>query len=269
MDSLKLTAFAFAQAVWLAVRGLGRAVLGTARFDALVGRTGLRDFKSRTWLTRRVLPDGNAVVFRPQDECIVDEVYGDGVYSGAVIKPGQTVVDAGAHIGAFALMAARRVGPTGRVLAFEPSPRTQELLKRNLDANALSWVRFHPVALAEAEGTAEFFVADDAANNPAADTLSASSDRKGVTVRLRRLDDVITEERVTVIDHLKIDVEGAELRVLDGGPKALAMTKRIVMEVHPPRVSLDEVRSRLASLGFEVRVVHEAGGSVIIEAVRR
>lgn len=268
MERLKLAAFAGAQAVWLALRGAGRAVLGRERFDRLIGATGLRELKSRAWLTRRVMPDGSDVAFRPHDQCIVDEVYGQGVYSGAEILPGQVVVDVGAHIGVFTLMAARRVGPAGRVVSFEPSPRTQELLRRNLAANGLSWVRFHPLAVADAEGSAELFVADDASNNPAADTLTASAGRKGVTVRLRRLDDVLAEEGVTRVDHLKIDVEGAEQRVLDGAPRTLAATRRIVMEVHPPRVAKDEMLKRLASLGFSCRIVSEGPGSVIVEATR-
>lgn len=269
MERLKVALFALAQGVWVALRTLGAAVLGKERFDRLIDKTGLRAFKSRTWLSRRAMPDGNDILYRPHDQCIVDEVYGQGVYSGVEIAPGQTVVDVGAHIGVFSLMAARKVGPRGRVLSFEPSPRTLELLRRNLAANALPWVKLHAVALAETEGSAELFVADDAEGNPAADTLSAVGGRKNVPVRLRRLDDVLAEEGVAAIDHLKIDVEGAELRVLDGGPKALARTRRVVMEIHPPRVDPAAMRARLEAAGFSCRVVSEGPGSVIVEALRR
>ncbi len=268
MESLKVALFAAAQGVWTALRAAGRAVLGRERFDRLVGLTGLRGLKSRTWLTRRRMPDGTVLLVRPHDQCIVDEVYERGAYSGAEILPGQTVVDAGAHIGAFTLMAARRVGPTGRVVCFEPSPRTRELLDRNLAANAVPWVSRRDCALAGAEGRAELFVADDAADNPAADTLHASAGRAAVPVRVRRLDDVLEEEGVGPVDHLKIDVEGAELSVMDGAPETLARTRRVVLEVHPPRVDPAEVRRRLEALGFSCRLVSEAPGSAILEASR-
>lgn len=268
MESLKVAAFAISQSVWTLFRSVGRALFGAERFDRIIDKTGLREFKSRTWLERFRAPDGNDILYRPHDRCIIDEVYGQGVYCGAQIAPGQTVVDAGAHIGVFSLMAARRVGPAGRVICFEPSPRTAEILRRNLAANDLSWVRNHAVALAETDGFADFFVADDAGDNPAADTLSDAPGRGRVSVRLRRLDDVLSEEGVSHVDHLKIDVEGAELRVLDGATQTLARARRLVMEVHPPRVDPVEVRRRLEALGFSCRTVAEAEGGVILEARR-
>jgi FkbM family methyltransferase len=211
---------------------------------------------------------GNRLFFRPQDQCIVDEVYDQKVYSSAEIKPGEVVVDVGAHIGTFALMSARKVGPRGKVIAFEPSPKTEELLRRNLAANHLPWVSAHAVGLAEKEDTAQLFVADDLSNNPAADTLSDNSGRKSVSIRLRRLDDVMAEEKISSVDHMKIDVEGAELRVLDGAPVTLTHTRRILMEVHAPRVTVEDVRRRLEPLGFSCHIRHQNGDSSILEANR-
>lgn len=270
MDHLKIAVLAALQAVWIALRGTGRALLGRERFDGLIDMTGLRELKSRTWISKRHMGDGNTVFYRPHDQCIVDEVYGDGVYSGTEICPGQTVVDVGAHIGIFSLMAARKVGAGGKVISFEPSPRTLDLLRRNLSENSLPWIKLHAVALADVPGKAEFFVADDAVNNPAADSLVPSKDRKKVVVPLRRLDDILSEDGVADVDHLKIDVEGAEMRVLDGAPRTLARTRRIVMEVHQPIVDATAMRRRLESLGFTCRTISESsGGSVILEAVQR
>jgi FkbM family methyltransferase len=268
MDALKAALLAVVQAAWIALRTAGRALLGRERFDRLIDRTGLREFKGRTWIARRSLPDGNVVYYRPHDQCIIDEVYEKGIYSAEKIAAGQIIVDVGAHIGTFALMAGRRVGPTGRVLAFEPSPMTFELLRKNLEANRMPWIWPNDFALADVAGTAQLFIADDGSNNPAADTLRAQDGRKAVSIRLQRLDDVMSERAMNRVDLLKIDVEGAELRVLDGAPKTLAATRRIVMEVHPPAVNAADVRTRLEGLGFACRIVAEAGDSVILEAVR-
>lgn len=260
--------YAAAQGAWIVIRRLGRALLGTKRFDRLIDKTGLRELKSRTWLSRKMMPDGNEIMYRPHDQCVLDEVYARDVYSQSKIKAGETVVDVGAHIGIFSLMAARKVGPTGRVIAFEPSPRTLDLLRRNLAFNGLPWVKLHAVALADVEGTTSLFMAEGAVDNPVADTLIAASKRKSVPVRLRRLDDVLAEEDVAAVDHLKIDVEGAELRVLDGAPKTLARTRRVVMEVHQPHVDPNEARRRLEAAGFDCRLGESASG-VILEALRQ
>ncbi len=268
MERLRLAAFSAAQGVWLALRGAGRAVFGAARFDAFIDRTGLRRLKARTWLAEKPLPDGGVIQYRPHDQCIIDEVYGDGVYSGAAIKPGQTVVDVGGHIGVFALMAARRVGPTGRVIVFEPSPDSLRLLRRNLELNAMPWVRLHEAALAEKDGDLLLYTAADGEDNPAADSLIPSEHRRPVRVAVRTLDEELAREGVTSVDHLKIDVEGAELRVLDGGPKALAAARRVVMEIHTTHVPRPAAVGRLEKSGFKVRVVSEAENSLIVEAAR-
>ncbi|MBI5622172.1 MAG: FkbM family methyltransferase [Elusimicrobia bacterium] len=266
LERLKVAACGLAGAAWSALSAAGRAFLGPERFDRMVDASGLRRLKSRLWLERIVLADGTVLLHRPQDRCIIEEVAG-GAYASAPVEPGATVVDVGAHIGTFALLAARMVGPSGRVVALEPSPATLELLRRNVALNGLSWVKVHPVGAAEAEGTAELFTASGL-DNPAADTLSPTPGRRGVMVRLARLDDVLAQEGCTRVDLLKLDVEGAELRALAGAPRTLALTRRIVMEVHPPAAPLQEVRRVLEGAGFDCRVLTQKPGSAILDAAR-
>lgn len=267
-ERLRLSFFSLAQAGWVALKSGGKALLGEERFDRLVGASGLRELKARTWLTERQLPDGSVILLRPSDQTIVDEVYGGGVYGGERILPGQTVVDAGGHIGTFALMAGRRVGPEGRVIVFEPSPATLALLKRNLELNPMPWVKLHACALGAKDGLATLYVSTPGDGNPAADSLHPSKDRERVEVPLRPLDEVLAEDGVGRVDHLKIDVEGAELMVLDGAPKALASAGRVLMEVHTLHVSRQEALSRLKAAGLTVRVVSEAEHGLIVEATR-
>ncbi|MBI5239853.1 MAG: FkbM family methyltransferase [Elusimicrobia bacterium] len=267
MESLEVALFAAAQEAWLAVRALGRALLGRERFDRLIDRTGLRGLKNRAWLSRRMLPDGSDLLYRPHDQCIIEEVYGRDAYGRDRIPAGATVVDAGAHIGVFTLMAARRVGPSGRVFAFEPSPGSRKILERNVRCNGLSWVSVIPAALADAPGTASFYAADASAANPVADSLDPVPGREPVSVPVLRLDDALAREGVSRVDLLKVDVEGAELKLIDGAPRTLAGVRRVVMEVHPPRVDPEEVRQRLDAQGFSCRI-SEAGGCVLLEAVR-
>jgi FkbM family methyltransferase len=151
-----------------------------------------------------------------------------------VLQPGMTFVDAGANDGIYTVFAARRVGPGGTVWAFEPSRREQERLRCNLELNGLQALVF-PVALADIHGQAEFTVSD--AEHQGQSTLGAFA-HDGVQaqgkelVDVRRLDDLLSEHPVTRIDVLKLDVEGAELRVLRG---AVGMIERyrpyVLMEV--------------------------------------
>jgi FkbM family methyltransferase len=145
------------------------------------------------------------------------------VFLDGVLSPGQVFVDAGANDGLFSLFAARRVGPTGQVWAFEPSRRELERLQRNAGLNHLGNVRTFPVALSDENGSALLRVAEDehAGQNTlgqfAYDTGLLRQDR----VALQRLDDLAGAEGLSRLDVMKIDVEGAELAVLRGAEKLI------------------------------------------------
>jgi FkbM family methyltransferase len=140
-----------------------------------------------------------------------------------LLQPGMTFVDAGANDGIYSVFAAKRVGPEGTVWAFEPSRREQERLRCNLELNGLN-ARVFPMALADVHGQAEFTVSD--AEHQGQSTLGAFA-HDGVQVQgkemveVRRLDDLVREHALTRIDVLKLDVEGAELRVLRGAAGAI------------------------------------------------
>jgi FkbM family methyltransferase len=75
---------------------------------------------------------------------------------------GMTVLDVGAHNGFYTLLASKKVGPSGRVIAFEPSPRERQRLLSNLWINRCSNVIVEPVALAEEDSVATLFVVSGA-----------------------------------------------------------------------------------------------------------
>jgi FkbM family methyltransferase len=195
--------------------------------------------------------DGNDVVvqtFSSQLGSFVD-IWRRRIYElapGFSIQPGECVVDAGANVGFFALWAGRAVGPSGVVHAFEPSPAAFGLLARNVAANALPQVSIHLAALGQVSGDLPFVV--DARGSSCGHLVEAGA-AASFRVPVRTLDDLVERERLTQIDLLKLDTEGAEVDVLRGGAeKALSITSRIVMESHNTRAAATEL---LIPLGFE------------------
>ncbi len=155
-----------------------------------------------------------------------------------LLRPGMTVVDVGAHHGLYTLLAAKRVGRRGKVIAFEPSARERLRLAKHLRVNRCGNVEVEDCALGRECGEAEFYIVDgfrDWGNSlrPAA----VGEPTRKVTVALRRLDDVLGERGVARVDFIKLDAEGGELAVLEGARRLLQTAPRpaILAEVQDVR----------------------------------
>jgi FkbM family methyltransferase len=161
---------------------------------------------------------------------------------GRWVKPGDTVVDVGANVGWNAIRAARLAGPRGRVVAVEPTPDTLEVLRRNVAASGLGNVVVEPVAAGRAAGERDFFVRGGVS---AVNSLYPESRYARVTDVLRvpvvRLDELVEGPAAVV----KIDVEGAELDVLEGAPRLLASPGMVLI------VEWDPVLQAMAGYGAD------------------
>src|SRR5439155_7985445 len=127
------------------------------------------------------------------------------------LRPGMVAVDCGAHIGEYTVLFASRVGPTGQVHAFEPHAGLFEVLRENVEQNRLSQIVINHTAIGRRSGTAQFHPAGD----PTASSI-LPSDTPAVDVPLVSLDDYARQRGLTRVDAIKIDVEGAELDVIEG-----------------------------------------------------
>jgi FkbM family methyltransferase len=185
-----------------------------------------------------------------------------GRFLASTLKEGQVFLDIGANVGFYSLFAARRVGPSGRVIAFEPDPMTFESLTRSLRYNGLGWASSVNVALSDREGEMPFFtVSDGSAHSLVPEIASRAGRYSGkALVRVTRLDDLVREKVVDAarIDLIKIDVEGEEPRTVAG---MLATLERFAYppvwaEVRGPRGSTrapntyPAVARALQSLGY-------------------
>jgi len=153
-----------------------------------------------------------------------------------VLRPGMVFVDVGANDGYYTLFAARRVGPSGRVVAAEPSSRERAHLQRNLGRNGLDNVSVVPAAIGAAVGLADLHLAHGvhAGHNTLGsfahdDVVRASLER----VPIEPLDAVIARLGLARVDFVKIDVEGAEARVIAGASTVLnSMRPLLLLEVN-------------------------------------
>ena len=155
-----------------------------------------------------------------------------------LLRRNMTVVDIGAHHGLYTLLAAKCVGRNGRVVAIEPSPRECARLQKHLRINGSSNVKLVPCAAGEDAGEADFYLVDgfnDWCNSlrpPATDESTRT-----VRVQVRRLDEILSELKISKVDFIKLDVEGAEISALYGAMKLLHRGSRpaILAEVQDRR----------------------------------
>lgn len=167
--------------------------------------------------------------------------------------------DVGANIGLYSLAFAA-VAPQGRTYAFEPSPGTFDYLRHNVEANSLNNVEVFKLALGDqAQGTVHFhdipfFTAGSFAVDEGSFLTSEVLGSNFFEAPATTIDAFVTEHGLDRIDLIKIDVEGAELSVLDGAKHTLStMQPKVVLEFNSfgftlhqailPQVALERIRS--------------------------
>lgn len=177
-----------------------------------------------------------------------NDVVSDGLFAGtfevserqtfaALLEPGMTVVDIGAHAGLYTLAASRRVGPGGRVIAFEPSPRERARLLKHIQLNHCGNVTIESMALGDADGEADLFVVQD--HETGCNSLRPGNvgEVRPVRVAVRRLDDYLARGGIERVDVVKMDIEGAELSVLRGAERLFRSLRPVLLcEIEEARI---------------------------------
>lgn len=143
------------------------------------------------------------------------------------VSSGMTAYDVGAHMGYFALVLAKLVGPGGRVFAFEPDPRNLEALRSNLVTNAIANVSVTPAAIADEAAEVSFATFPFSSVSHIADSRTPSDARR-ITVTTITLDSFVYDKGNPAPGFIKIDVEGAEARVLHGATRVLREAAPVV-----------------------------------------
>src|SRR5437016_3266367 len=162
------------------------------------------------------------------------------------------VLDMGARNGFYTMLASREVGRSGQVIAFEPSPRERQRLLRHLRINRLlaNVVVCH-LALDRGKGEDTLFVVegrDTGCNSLRLPLVDESV--KAIRVQKTSLDDFLGEGMILKVDFIKMDVEGAELNVLEGATDLLGRRPR-------PVILAELADSRSSSGGHAASAVYD------------
>ena len=167
-----------------------------------------------------------------------------------LLLPGQQAIDVGANYGVYTLSIAQVVGPTGTVWAFEPASSTAAFLAQGIAANDFTQVVLERSALSRDCGTSQLTVNDNSEMN--ALVRDAQSGIASETVRLVTLDDCLQRYGWEKIDFLKMDAEGEEANIIEGGRRFFAdLSPLILYEVKAGEEVHLELVEKFAALGFD------------------
>ena len=169
------------------------------------------------------------------------------------LRPGMHCVDIGANYGVYALTIAKAVMPGGSVTAFEPTAATAARLRASVARNGFTHLRIVPLALSAAEGTRELHTYENSEMNslaPTRDDMASTIE----TVAISTLDRQQAALQWPSIDFVKIDAEGEEAHILDGGEAFFRAQSPLVMfEIVDTRGDQrDRLAPRFKSLGYDL-----------------
>jgi FkbM family methyltransferase len=169
-----------------------------------------------------------------------------------VTSLGATVLDLGANVGFYTLLAGKLVGSSGHVYAFEPVPRNLQYLRRHIALNGLTNVTVIEAAICNANGQRRFKFHKSAA-------MGHLSDNGQVEVNTVTLDHFVFRSGIAP-NTIKIDVEGAEFSVLQGAREVLSQHRPELLLATHSRALRSQCLDLIAAHGYTVRVIGTSDG---------
>ena len=148
------------------------------------------------------------------------------------LTEGDVFIDIGANIGFFSLLASKKIGESGRVYCFEPSPREFNRLFKNIQLNKRSNLLPYNIALSDYMGESQFSVSE---SHTGLNSLSTIHGANNILVPVCPGDLLMSQLKMNTRKVIKIDVEGAEFFVLSGIKKILAQEgiEAVIVEITP------------------------------------
>ena len=176
----------------------------------------------------------------------------------ARLGKGSVFFDVGAYFGYYSMVLSQKTGGAAAMYAFEPVPANYLLLAANRELNGFENIQTFQLAVSDSTGETSFEIPPE--NNRGTGRIAAPGTGSGETelVATVTLDRFVEEHGITRLDAMKIDVEGAEMRVFAGGRKTFEKFRPVlVVELNPPCLqrfgaSADDLLREIRGLGYEV-----------------
>ncbi len=201
------------------------------------------------------------------DIAMIFEIIHFNHYGICDINPKDIVIDIGAHIGSFTLLASKKANK-GKVLSYEPSQESFKLLKENVKINNGNNIILHNEAVGKNSGEGYLFQHKNNAEN----SLYKKSNNKK-KIHLTTLAEIFRKYQLNKCDVLKLDCEGAEYDILFSSGNQLSKVKKIILEYHEPtyfgidnKYSVNSLMEFLKKKGFKVNVTKDTHYQGIIYA---
>ncbi len=178
------------------------------------------------------------------------------------LHEGMIVLDVGAHVGYYSLLAAKLVGPKGKVYAFEPEPENFKILQANVASNGYENISLVHQAVGDRTGRVQFFLSRQGNDRHSIFLSNRESPRETcLDVPAVSLDDFFAEQGWPHVDLIKMDIEGAEPLALKGMTQLIARSEnlRMIVELAPDALRAGgfeaaEFLDQLAAAGFHLYV---------------
>src|SRR5919112_1463092 len=281
----KLLVF-FIKVFYLNLRIIMRIALGKKRRDRLYRERGLdfadflykaiKFFRPRSKLLKFKVPKYNYTFYcrTNKDDFVVMTIREDHIIEHFTPRQGDVVVDIGAHMGRYTIIAAKRVGTKGKVMAIEANPSNFEMLNRNIKLNQLTNIISLNNAVYSKETKIKLYLPGEELGHTIYNTVMsdrAKNEDKFVEVSANTLDYFLQLKGIMEVNWVKIDVEGAEFEVLKGATNVLSKSKDIALliEIHNLSGGTNLYRPileflRLYNFKIEFEKSHDGGEKHII-----
>jgi FkbM family methyltransferase len=290
----KFILFSF-RLIYLGVRVLLRIILGKGRRDRLYIQKGI-NFIDFLYRSLNLLGIGNSIMLKfdvpkygykvycpiNKEDFAIMSRHEDEIIHQFNTKQGDIVVDVGAHMGKYTIIASKRVGENGKVIAIEAHPGNYEILNRNIELNGLTNITTLNYAVYSKEAKIKLFLPDEESGYTMHHSvmfnylsskypLQGKENEKFIEVNANTLDNLLQQNGISQeVNWIKIDVEGAEFEVLKGAINILSKSKDVslLIEVHNPydtnhyKQIIDFLKSYNFKIEFEK--IYESGERHII-----
>lgn len=188
-------------------------------------------------------------------------------YFGSLIKPGNIILDIGANIGIYSLMASVKTGNIGKVYSFEPADWAINRLKENIRLNKFENIEVIDKAISDISGISDFFICDDDAYNSIGNKPMREV-REVKKVEITTIDDFLSSRSISHVDIIKIDTEGADYLVLKGAKQLLSSSSPPIIFCEYSRKTIDGFHHSLNEFeeyikGFNYKIFEIQGNNLI------